>query len=51
MKAKHDLIGDAVFFLNKVFTGEAKRQQIEILHKGKSAGVVNIELDFMTKLG
>jgi len=51
MKAKHDLVGDAIVFLNKVCSGELKKQSVEILHKGKSAGTVNIEFDFMTKLG
>ena len=51
LKAKHDLIGDAIFFLNKVCSGELKKQTIEILYKGKSVGQVNIEFDFMTKLG
>lgn len=51
MKKKHDLVGDAIFFLNKVCSGEIKKHTIEVLHKGKSAGFVNIEFDFMTKLG
>ena len=51
LKQKHDLVGDAIVFLNKVCSGQVKKQQVEILHKGKSAGFVNIEFDFMTQLG
>ena len=36
--------------MNKICSGELKKHQVEITYKGKSAGLVNIEFDFMSNL-
>ena len=50
LKAKHDHVGDATIVLDKILAGQVKKQTIEIMHKGKSAGVVNLEFDLMNQM-
>ena len=48
---KHDLVGEAVFFLQGVTRGEIKQKAIEILFKGKMAGTVYVDFDFKGRMG
>ena len=50
LKAKHDHVGDGTIDLDRILAGHVKKQTIEIKHKGKSAGVVNLEFDLMNQM-
>ena len=50
LKANHDLVGDATIDVDGIKAGLVKKQTIEILYKGKHAGVVNLEFDAMAAM-
>jgi Ca2+-dependent lipid-binding protein len=43
---KHDLVGDTVYFLNRITNDGIKEEEIEITFKGKSAGKVKLEFEW-----
>ena len=43
---KHDLVGQATYFLRRITLGEEKQKPIEILHKSKMVGTVYLDFDF-----
>ena len=47
-KAKHDLVGEVTVDLAKILAGEVQEQTIEIKHKNKKAGDVNLQFDVMS---
>ena len=49
-KAKHDLVGAAFIDLDGIKAGLVKKQTIEIAHKGKSAGLVNLEFMLLIEI-
>ena len=49
-KAKHDHVGDGTIALDAILAGLVKKQTIEIMHKGKSAGLVNLEFEVMSAM-
>ena len=49
-KANHDLVGDGTIDVDGIKAGLVKRQTIEILHKGKHAGLVNLEFEAMSQM-
>ena len=49
-KSKHDLVGDGTIDLDGIKAGLVKKQTIEILYKGKHAGLVNLEFETLGQL-
>ena len=49
-KSKHDLVGDGTIDLDGIKAGLVKKQTIEILYKGKHAGLVNLEFEALGQL-
>ena len=47
----HDLVGEAVYFIQAVTKGEIKQKAIELLFKGKMVGTVYVDFDFKTRMG
>jgi Ca2+-dependent lipid-binding protein len=44
---KHDLVGDTIFFLNRITNDNIKKEEIEITYKGKSSGKIMLEFEFV----
>ena len=49
-KAKHDHVGDGTIALDAILAGLVKKQTIEIMHEGESAGLVNLEFEVMSQM-
>ena len=50
MKAKHDHVGDGTINLDRILAGHVKKQTLQIMHKGKSAGSINLEFEVMNQM-
>ena len=50
LKAKHDLVGEGTIDVDGIKAGLVRKQTIEILYKGKHAGLVNLEFDAMAAM-
>ena len=47
---KHDLIGEATFYLDGVFKGDVTQMPIEIYFKNKMVGTVYVDFEYKSKL-